>query len=347
MLRTRALLAATMLVLSACNCGKEGETPAADGAAAQAEAASAVPRDQTVLATVAALGHEGALVLVLRPQQWTALHQALDAWLARLPDAEPLRAIQRAKEAKDLPGMLATLAGLPPGPVALDGWDPTRPIVASVGEVPYDGVPGSVTPNLPLLDGWVPPVRHQVVVPASDPTTLVGSLAAVLQGRGEPWPALVSGREGARAVQLDGTTVVALLPETGAVRAVIFQSAVMPDEAARLEHMRSRLEAEPAEPTATPALSLLGQPDAVAAGWVRPWRLRPLSAWAGGVQVLRALATVSSAQRTPLMARGLQILLGTELLMTDEGSELDDLAMTLTVDDGVLRLRSASRTPWR
>ncbi len=341
MLRPWPLLAALLLV-PACNCGEEAkpEDSAADAAVA---AAKSVPVDPSVLGAVESLGDEGALVVVLRPGQWAGLHGALASWLARLPaEAEPLRA---AKTGADLPDLLAYPMGMAAGSLTLTGWDPSRPIVASLGEVPYRGVPGTVTPSLPVLDGKVSSIRHQVLVPATDPAALIGALAGVLErSGGKAQPELVEGRQGARAVRIEQMSV-AMLPAEAAVRVVVFDEGVMP-EAERLAAMRERLDPTPASPVATPALSLLGQPEAVAAAWVRPWRMRPLAAVAGSVQMLRAVATVSSDHRSQLLARGTQIVLASELLMTDAGAEIDDVAMALVVDDGTVRLRSAmSLTP--
>jgi hypothetical protein len=104
--------------------------------------------------------------------------------------------------------------------------------------------------------------------------------------------------------------------------------------------MRQRLDVDASTPVATPALGLFARPDAVLSAWVRPWRLRPLAAWSGGAEVVRALAVVAEDQRALLSARGMQLVLASELLMTDDGAELDDAAMSLVVDRGVLRLRS-------
>jgi len=342
MLRPWPLLAALFLV-PACNCGEEAppEGSAADAAAAPE---TSVPADASVLQAVESLGDEGALIVVLRPSQWAGLHGALASWLARLPsEAEPLR---QAKTGADLPDLLAYPMGMPAGSLTLTGWDPSRPIVASLGEVPYRGVPGMVTPSLPVLDGMVSSIRHQVLVPATDPAALIAALAGVLErSNGKAQPELVEGRTGARAVRIEQMSV-AMLPVDAAVRVVIFDEGVMPDAAKRLAAMRERLDPTPASPVATPALSLLGQPDAVAAAWVRPWRMRPLAAVAGSVQMLRAVATVAADDRSKLLARGTQIVLASELLMTDAGAEVDDMTMALVVDEGTVRLRTAmSLTP--
>lgn len=321
-------------------CSREPE-PVADAAPVMEEAPRAPARvgDDDVRAIVESLGDEGVAVVVLRPWHWESLHAALAPWLAALPQAGLLTAFPREPTA--LPESLAHALELPPGSLALTGWDPSRPVVASLGEVPYDGPPGAVTPQLPVLDDWIPPVRHQAWLPATDSATLTASLVNALARAMPEYPALVEGRAGARAVSNEAVTI-AVLPSPDAVRVVVFHGAMGRDDAAQLEHMRSRLELEARAPAASAALQLALRSDAVLSGWLRPWRLRPLAAWWGAQQTLAALATVAADWRPRLLARGMQSVLETELLMTDEGAELDDAAMSLVVDEGVLRLRGVA-----
>ncbi len=332
MVRPWPLLAALTL-LPACNCGQDEPDPTTTGPTATPE--PKVPRDKAVLEAVE------AVVVVVRPGQWAAVHQALSSWLARLPaQAEPLR---QAKTAEDLPRLFAFPLGL--GQVDIQGWDPSRPVVASLAETPYDGIPGSVITQLPTLDRKIPPLRHQVLLPATDPSTLVGSLTGLLGPMGKPWPALVEGHAGAHAIDM-GDASVALFPADSAVRVVIFQGGVLPDEAERLAYHKEHLTATPQAPVHTPALSLLAQPDGMISALVRPWRLRPLAVLTGSTEMLYALATVGSGNIDSIMARGMHYVLMSELTMTDEGAEVDDLAMSLTADEGTLRVHSVmSLTP--
>ncbi|MCA9654465.1 MAG: hypothetical protein KC501_31390 [Myxococcales bacterium] len=336
--RSPSVLAlALLLSIPACNCGHE-DPAGSEGSAPTASAGGpAVRGDPGVLEVVERLGDQGAAMVVVRPEGWAAVRASLRPWL----DAAP----SLAGAAESLPRFASAMLSGSPEAMELGGWDPSRPVVASLGEVPYGGPPGAVTPLLPVREGWMPPVRHQLWVPAKDPAALVASLATTIGAKA--WPELVEGREGARGLDLeDERAAVALLPEAEAVRVVVFQSGGGLVGDARLEHLRGRLDAEAAEPEATPALSLLAQPDGMAAGWVRPWRMRALAAWLGAMQVLEALHVVATDQRSVLLARGMQIVLGSELLMTDAGAELDDLAVSLVADEGMLRLRmAASLTP--
>lgn len=333
------LSAALLLATPGCNCGKQdGPTP--EDSVASSAGSKRWSGDADVLAAVEQLGDQGAVVVVMRPEAWAPLHAALGPVLSALPsEARPL---VEAKDAESLPGLLGLSLGMDPASIELTGWDHERAIVASLGEVPYGGPPGSVTPSLPVRDGWMPPVRHQVLVPTTDAAALIGSLAKLVDAGGKPWPALVEGRDGARAIDLGERNAIALLPQGDAVRVVIFQASGGLGGDARLQHLRGRLDTEPAELERTPALSLLAEPSGVIAGWVRPWRVRPLAAWSGAVEVLRALDAVDADQRALLFSRGMQIVLDAELMMTDAGAELDDLGVSLVADDGVLRLRTAS-----
>jgi len=188
-------------------------------------------------------------------------------------------------------------------------------------------------------------MRHQLRMPATDVAILTASIAAVLERRGKDWPALVEGHEGARGGKR-GEAAGALLPEGDVVRVLGFRGMKGPDDAAQLEHLRDRFDVQPSKPDKTPALSLLVRPDAAVTAWLRPWRLRSLSIFTGGKQVVEALKVVSSDQRANMQARALQILLVSEILMGDAGAEFDDAALSLTADEGVLRLHAAlSLTP--
>jgi hypothetical protein len=357
MARSGRFLVLVWAMTLACGCGREPAAAAPRAGGEVVEGAGEIPRaageprvaeprpgEGDVRPVIEALGDEGAVVVVLRPRHWSALLGAVAPWMAELPPSLAMLA-EALGEPRQLFELLARPLNLPAGSITLDGWDTSRPVVASLGEVPYDGPPGAVTPQLPALDGWMPPVRHQLWLPATDPAVLTASLGATLERVATPYSALVEGREGARAVKGDDV-VIAVLPGGDAVRVVVFQAAVGRDEAARLEHMRERLDVEDRASSRIPAPSLLTRPDAVVSGWVRPWRLRPLAAWSGSVELTEALAEVDAEHRAMLLARGMQIVLATELLMTDEGAELDDVAVSLVVDEEVLRLHSAmSLTP--
>lgn len=227
--------------------------------------------DVDVRAIVEQLGDEGSALVVLRPWHWPSLHDAL---ASRLADPSPVAALaELPRDPSALPQLVAKVLELPPGSVTLAGWDPSRPVVVSLGEVPYDGPPGAVTPKLPVLDAWLPPVRHQAWVPATDPAAMIASLAAALGGAMTERPALVQGRAEARALASDGVAIV-LLPLDAAVRAVVFHGAVGLDEARWLEHIRGRLDVPARAAVASPALQLLARSDAVLSASLRPWRLR-------------------------------------------------------------------------
>lgn len=339
-IRPMALLATALLLATpGCNCGSKDSGEPGESPSTQTTPTSRA--DSEVVDAVEQLGDRGAVVIVAQPKRWTELHATLRPLLTQLPPGAAQ--LVEATDPQMLPGLMSMALGLPGG---IDGLDLERPVVASLGEVPFGGAAATVTPQLPVHEGWIPPMRHQILLPAEDTAALVRSLAAALEVPGTPWPALVEGREGARGIELDERDAAALLPEKDAVRVVLFQSGGGQAEDARLEHLRGRLDTERAELPSTPAADRLADADAVVAGLVRPWRVRPLAAWQGATQVLMALASVSNDQRGMLFARGMQIVLDSELLMTDEGAEVDDFAASLVADDGVLRLRTTmSLTP--
>ena len=254
--------------------------------------------------------------------------------LAKLPgDFEPLR---KANTPEAVSALIASSV-MGSGPVEFQGWDTSRPILIALGETDYAGVAGSTVGQLPLEEGWVPGVRHQALVPATDATALQGSLAKLLSSGDNALPELAKGHPGAVATRFDEWSVV-LLPADKAVRVVVFEEYVGLAEDKAFAHMSKRLDT-PIHTTASAAAQVLEDNEAVVAAWFRPDRLRPLAATAGAGQMLAAVATVTPEIRPQLMATGMGILMASDGAMPDEGAEVDELGMTLSVDGNVLRLR--------
>jgi hypothetical protein len=292
---------------------------------------------------LAALGDRGVLVFVIHDATW---HEGVTA-LAR-QFGESGSAIEAVHSPTELLRVLADTIEFPLAAGELRGRDESRPIVISALESPVDGPLGWVTASQPL-DG--PPIglRHQVVLPATDPAALSESLANWIEGevadasgdeskdRRQAWPELVEGRAGARAWR-SRTGVVAVLPEAAQLRVVFVHASRLPN--GELDRWRAQLDNQPVEPPDTPALRLLGEPASSVTVLVRPWRIRGASASAGAYHGRRALDDVPFDQRLMATARATHIALGGELMMPDDGAELDDWAVSLSVKDDVLRVRA-------
>lgn len=344
MKRALSLLALSLALAGGCNRGKsETATEPAEAAATPSSASAHTPKaDAGVLSTIEALGDRGAVVIVARQSNIGPLVQALAPWIDGMPPE--LKKIATAAKGAELAGAVAYFMGRDPAGFSLEGWDQSRPVVASLFETPYEGPPGSITPSVPAHDGWMPPMRNQVVVPATDPAALKSSLGSLLEG-GTPRPAVTDGRAGATAVEIDGT-VIALLPQSDSVRVVLFASWAGMDEAARDRYMHDNLDAEPAAVPHTAARHTVLDPDAAAAGWVRTWRIRPLLTWQGSTMVVQALQHVAADQRTAMMLRGMQIVADGEWLSSDLGADADDLGLMVRADGDTVHLHAAlSLTP--
>lgn len=274
------------------------------------------------------------LTLAIRPAQWSALHGSLLPLLAKLPDdVEPLR---KATSPQDVAGLIAAAVFAVPPP-EFQGWDASRPILLALGETDNAALAGGGVGQLPLEEGWVPGIRHQAEIPASDPKVLLDSLSKLMSSSGGSIPELTKGRTGAAAMPFDEWSVV-LLPADNAVRIVVFEAYVglPPDKA--FAHMRERLDT-PIYTTESAAAQVLKDDGAALTAWFRPDRLRALAITSGAGHMFSAIATAPAEVKGQLTATGTSLLISSDAVMVDEGAEVDEVAMSLRVDEGALRLQ--------
>lgn len=233
------------------------------------------------------------------------------------------------------------------GALAVEGWDSTRAIVMSLGEIPYEGPPGAIVPQLPIADDWLPPLRHQLWVPATDPAKLTRSFESMLLRASSvtSHPEIVAAHEGAVALELPDV-LIAILPENDAVRVVAFHEAEGMHAAALHEYAREHLDTANAPLPSTPAARVLTRADASTAILVRPWRARALVPWFGAAESIRAQSRVAADQHALAVAKGTAILLDAELRMGDQGAEIDDIALAAVSNKDAIRIHgAASLTP--
>lgn len=306
-------------------------------------------RERETLARVEALGDRAAFVVVLRPARWEALGASLSGLAAALPEA--LRAGFAPPQSLDEWLALARAqlgerdgAVVPGEPIALKGWDPARPVVLALAEPPVVGPPGAVAAALGSAGDNIGALRHQARVPALDPSALLASLAALLDRHGARAESLTREDGDALRWSFGPSAWVALVPEADGVRIVAStHERVSEGFIGDPRSLQSRALDEPARaPARTPALLSLARDDAAVGLLVRPWSVRALGSWLGAVEVARALEYVTPDMRDRLAARGLEIILRGELLMTDEGAEVDDVALSLRVDGDALVLNAVS-----
>ena len=347
-LRARPGLA--LLALLACNPGPAG--PSTDPAPAKA-ATPASAGDPWLVGTVTALGERHAFVAVVHPDRWPALHARLTA-LQLPPDlADPLASA--ADPARWLPVFLDALRPAAPAvalaPLDLTAWDRTRPVVLALGDVPVDVATGLLTAT--LIRPRRPAVRHEFILPATDPAALTAALAAALAPLGEPRPEFVAQHPGAHAWALGAGDTLAALPGDRLVRVRLDVGAAAPDLSPR--PAAPDLSPRPAAPAApldlssgpaartTPGVLTLAADDA-AALLLRPHRLPALAI----VDLLRDIerARTNPAGSGPQRRATLRSLAVCEQVWGAEPSEIDDYALTLGADDRGLFARAVvSLTP--
>lgn len=331
------------LTLSACESPPKPDTPAPkeapvdakDSADAPESAAEVPAKPETTAEPLAKPLLAAPLTLAIHPARWSALHRASMPLLAKLPDdVEPLRKASSPESASAL--IASAVFGI--APPEIKGWDTTRPILIALGETDYAGVAGATVGQLPIIEGWVPGVRHQALIPASDPAALIESLEKLFSSGIKPLPELTKGRTGAVAMRFDEWSVV-LLPAPKAVRIVVFEEYVGLAEDKAFAHMSKRLDT-PIHTTASAAADVLKDDGAVLAAWFRPDRLRSLAVSRGASKMFAVVATVPpEVNKSQLIASGMRTLMSSDAVMVDEGAEIEEVGVTLRVEGDVLRLR--------
>jgi hypothetical protein len=335
--RSSWLAALSLLGLSVAGCRKPEPRPADDIQQAGGELVPAAPADLQQM--LAALGDRGVCVLVLRDAQWRASVGALLERLGQLDHkgssieqswGSPVASLRWLAEQMELP----VRAG------ELQGRDDSRPIVVSLFEAPIDGAMTTATALQPLRVDAHMGMREQLLIPATDAAALIGSLAELLAEL-EAWPELVAGRPQAQAWKLAGGFVAAL-PEGDAVRVLVSHGGSGLDPTADLARWQTQLDSVAVTPADTPALRHLGDGDAGLAMLLRPWRVRGAVSWEGLHYGRLALSDAPLDQREHAIARATELVLGGELMMPDEGAELDEWALTVTRSDGSPRVRAVA-----
>ncbi|MEM6989848.1 MAG: hypothetical protein AAF721_05110 [Myxococcota bacterium] len=347
--KTTPLLAAILGL--AIGCAGDGETsknePAkTDPAATEPSAAPSGDVDASVAALIAATGDGAPFVLVVDDKGWVA---ARDRLFERFEGPVP-RELEELQSASDAPAVLAALAGRFDLELPAPNWegrDASRPVVLSMMEAPFDGPAGAAIAQMSPLDRRHFPLRHQVVIPASDRAALMKSLRAWVGDKAKELPELVGGIDGAVGFsvkrQWPTQRFVALVPEENHVRVVVLDHAMGFDDPKQL---RPWLEAPSDTLPDTPALRHLAGAKQPVGILMRPWQLRALGAALGMYEARRAIDTVSGAYRHAAMAKGTAIAAVIEVLTPDTHAEFDDWSFVVAGDEENLRMTTvASLTP--
>lgn len=302
--------------------------------------------DSTTAGLMAAAGDAAPYVVVASDAAVKEATARIDAKLA----AGAPRSLRRWLQAEDAPGLVHALFATLEHEVQAPEWtgrDAARPLVISMFEPPATGPQGASIVAMAPVTGRQMPLRHQVVIPATDSGALVASLKDWLDDATQEAPELVEGRAGAIGLRVSGkgrrTTWIALLPEDRHVRLVLLDLAIGYTDPGPVTRL---LDARPSELPSTPALAHVTETPQGVGMLIRPWQLRSLAVWTGLYEAMRAVATVASEQQAMAMARGTSITAVAEWLMPDDNAEIDDWSLVARGDDTDLRLTTvASLTP--
>lgn len=328
-------LAALLLVGGGC---RRKQTPASEDSPTTAVVGDPLPAAPAELvATLASFGDRGTLLVILRDEGWGDG----PGMLAGLATGSSLPGIgEQASSPESLIHRFAAEFDIPIRHGELAGRDTSRPMIASLFEAPVDGAVAVPTAMQPLRDPEFMGLREQLLIPATDVTTLGNSLGDSF-GELAAWPELVAGRELAIAWKLDDGFIAAL-PEDRAIRLIVVHRAVGLDPVEDLAVWQTQLDTTAVTAPDTPALRELGAPENTVAVLLRPWRIRSVITWAGLSDGRRALADSPRDYVAMAVARATEIVLGSELMMPDDNAEFDDWALGVAKIDGALRVHTVA-----
>lgn len=308
-----------------------------------------------------ALGSNAAVTLVLRPQSWPEASRTLERLVeSAFPTARSR--ILTAPTAWDafaqIANDLAPVSGPSKLPRTLPGWDPTRPLVATIAET--DPIDLSfflrVLTRNSALASW-PGLRHELRVPATDVGVLLESLKAVVQAFKpvvieEDRDALSQRRILFAAGQpFESKLVGALVTDRNSVRVRLYTDCYHYD----LERLRNGSSSDPLKQEhlsefwariektnavrsarskdATPALrAFLASRDPISA-YLRTDRLRDISVLTRIAQPLNFLAPGRNTRdvRTGILSRVFADALATYGYLSLDSAEVEDWAIRLLV----------------
>lgn len=324
------------------------------------------------------IGDRAALVMVIWPDQWPAVTRAIreratkgiDKLLARKLKELSLSDLGSIREmAEDLKRQLAgsshdpllRVLGAPTLGAALQGFlnmddrglldlsalDEKRPLVASLFEPVPDEEVQLLEHAVPLaLDGDLPPPRHRLLIPASDPKNLAAALLAWAGGRGlSPAPEAAGWPELGGGAFFPGASPrewVALIPDGTWLRveAALADELGTPPEKPQLERWRAdlraaleaRARAEKRAWARTPAAAYLAAQHELGALYLRPAVLRELIGPLGGRLVKAAMSYADPSERSLLAMAGISEIASGYLLAEGLEPEFDDFVLAFGLD---------------
>ncbi|MCB9523437.1 MAG: AgmX/PglI C-terminal domain-containing protein [Myxococcales bacterium] len=313
-----------LLLLSALSACSSPKAPGPTGPAAGPVADA----DGHTLALLDAVGDSAPLTAVVDPTRWGALHAAVTKRAAALGS---LARLPLAKAASPL-ATAAALVGVPP-PARLPGLDEGRPWVFALFEPPANGPVGATTALLPPLDGGFPGFRHRAALPATDAKALGKGVADLLASAGYTASGPVAGRADSALLKGEQGQWCALWPDGDRLYVEwLSHVALKPDGAQALAP--SGPVGKPARGAALLAASL---PAALALRF-EARHLRATYTAHGHMQAVGALFSVGDDLALQLGQAAFGLLMKAELLMGDDGADLNAHALTVAAEGEGIRL---------
>ncbi|MFT5359126.1 MAG: hypothetical protein ACI9KE_006369 [Polyangiales bacterium] len=316
-----------LLVLGACDCGESTEVvpipPGPIGGSTGVHTATPPPQAGTPIAPVAVptnelmllAGSKATITLALRLDKWSEAMAALRALAgpALPPEMIPLLSFDR-------PEALMAMAGREAAAMSqVDGLDRARPILVRIGEAP-DDFSAAIATGL----GQAPsPLRHVVVIPATQSAVLRASLAEKAS----------SACRGLSPSTFDCNGMTLSLFEHGTwVLAALSRSPIA--------SVQDLITAPGTEGTLAWALDASRPMSA----HVRVREARAFAMFYGAEDMANAMSRINRPSRSEANASGIESIFGAFIHMSEFGQEVDTFALSLRASPASL-LAVAQFTP--
>lgn len=267
------------------------------------------------------------VTIVVQPVRWVAFVNGVIPMISQLGEVMP----EDLKQALAAPSPYALMQPLFGSD--LEGLDKGRPIAAGL----FLSTGPELAPVAALVgpaDGGLEGLRHRVIVPASDATALVGSIATLMER--------VEATSVTSDSNLDATTLYAAIAEGDHVRVeLVVGDRPAADRAAWRAHWKTLLTAAPTPRTAKSAARHHATSTTdIATVYLDLTRLRRSHIAIGVNTIDQALRFADPDMRQELLAAGTAEVLGAWDLLAPEDSMNPELALSLGVlESGGLTLR--------
>jgi hypothetical protein len=303
---------------------------------------------QPTLKLLKELGDRALLTFIVHPKSWPTSGATLDPLLSEIPSAK-LHQVLKAPDLWTALGIILDKADN--WPKKLDGWDPSRPIVAGFFEPHLDEAVLAARAMLLPTDEtkmFVEPVRNRILVPATNSKALLAALVETAAGLELKPSLLVEIKDGAIFELPYGGGFLVLMPGKNFVRIEFIpnRGGLIEDEQIAMMAVQNAMNYKPRveQLTPTPALLYAATQQQLITIYFRGWMLRDLGSLEGIRKVTDAVRYANPATKAMLLATGLAETGKGYLLASPVGAELDDWAFGFELNNGLRMSAVASLT---